>query len=75
MLVDNREGFYRHMKEKGVMVSQVHERNDKHTCMTEYKTFLPTLDKTIGRIVSIPVGYWVGQEQREFIVDAIKQGW
>ena len=75
MLVDDRDGFYRHMKENGIMVSQVHERNDKHTCMREYKTFLPTLDKTIGRIVSIPVGWWLKNEDLEHIVETIKKGW
>lgn len=75
MLVDDRDGFYRWMNECGIVVSQVHERNDKHTCVKEYKTHLPTLDKTIGKIVSIPVGWWVTNEQREYIVDCIKKGW
>jgi len=75
MLVDNRDGFYKWMDECKIAVSQVHERNDKHTCVNEFKTFLPTLDKTIGKIVSIPVGWWVSDEQREYIVDCIKKGW
>ena len=75
MLVDNRDGFYRYMNECGVAVSQVHERNDKHTCVKDYRTALPSLDKTIGKIVSIPVGWWVSDEEREYIVDCIKKGW
>jgi dTDP-4-amino-4,6-dideoxygalactose transaminase len=75
MLVDNRDGFYRYMDECGISVSQVHERNDKHTCVKEYRSALPTLDKVIGNIVSIPVGWWVTNEQREYIVDCIKKGW
>lgn len=75
LLVDNRDGFYRHMNECGVAVSQVHERNDKHTCVKDYRTALPSLDKTIGKIVSIPVGWWVSDEEREYIVDCIKKGW
>lgn len=75
MLVDNRDGFYRWMDECGISVSQVHERNDKHTCVAEYRSFLPTLDKTIGNVVSIPVGWWVTNEQREYIADCIKKGW
>ena len=74
-LVNNRDDFYRWMNECGIVVSQVHERNDKHTCVKDYKTHLPTLDKTIGKIVSIPVGWWVSDEQREYIVDCIKKGW
>ena len=75
MLVENRDGFYKWMDECGISVSQVHERNDKHTCVKEYRTALPSLDKNIGKIVSIPVGWWVTPEQREYITDCIKKGW
>ena len=75
MLVDDRDGFYKWMKECGIVVSQVHERNDKHTCVRDYSTPLPTLDKTIGKIVSIPVGWWVTDADREYIVNCIKKGW
>jgi dTDP-4-amino-4,6-dideoxygalactose transaminase len=75
MLVENRDGFYRWMKECKIVVSQVHERNDKHTCVREFSSALPTLDKTIGKIVSIPVGWWVTAEDREYIADCIKKGW
>jgi dTDP-4-amino-4,6-dideoxygalactose transaminase len=75
MLVDDRDGFYKHMKDCGIVVSQVHERNDKHTCVSEYKSSLPTLDKIISKVVSIPVGWWVTDEDRQYIVDCIKKGW
>jgi len=75
MLVDDRDGFYKWMKKCGIVVSQVHERNDKHSCVKEFRSTLPTLDKTIGKIVSIPVGWWVTKEEREYIVDCIKTGW
>jgi dTDP-4-amino-4,6-dideoxygalactose transaminase len=75
LLVENREGFMKHMADNGISVSQVHERNDKHTCVQEFKSNLPTLEKIIGKIVSIPVGWWVTEEQREYIVKTIKKGW
>lgn len=75
MLVENRDGFYKWMDECKISVSQVHERNDKHTCVKEYRTALPELDRTIGKIVSIPVGWWITSEQREYISDCIKKGW
>ena len=75
MLVENRDGFYKHMKDCGIVVSQVHERNDKHTCVQEYRTQLPALDAIIGKVVSIPVGWWVTDEEREYIVNCIKKGW
>ena len=75
MLVDDRPGFYRWMKECNITVSQVHERNDKHSGLQHFKTELPVLDRTIGKVVSIPVGWWVTEEQREYIVGCIKKGW
>jgi len=73
--VENRDKFYKWMDECKITVSQVHERNDKHTCVREYRSPLPTLDATIGKIVSIPVGWWITPEEREYIVECIKKGW
>jgi len=75
LLVDDRASFYEHMKQCGITVSQVHERNDKHSCVAEFKTDLPNLEATISKVVSIPVGWWVTDEQREYIVECIKKGW
>jgi dTDP-4-amino-4,6-dideoxygalactose transaminase len=75
MLVEDRDGFYKWMKECNIVVSQVHERNDKHTAVRDYISHLPVLDNTIPKIVSIPVGWWVTNEEREYIVDCIKKGW
>jgi dTDP-4-amino-4,6-dideoxygalactose transaminase len=73
--VEDRDGFYKWMDKCKIAVSQVHERNDKHTCVREYRTSLPNLDKTIDKIVSIPVGWWITPEERKYIVDCIKKGW
>lgn len=75
MLVENRDGFYKHMKDCGIVVSQVHERNDKHTAVKEFRSPLPTLDRVLPKVVSIPVGWWVTPEERQYIVDCIKKGW
>ena len=75
LLVEDRDKFMKHMKECNIVVSQVHERNDKHSCVREFKTSLPTLDKTIRKVVSIPVGWWITEEEREYIVNCIKKGW
>ncbi len=73
--VDDRPSFYKHMEECGITVSQVHARNDKHSCMSDFQLELPNLDKTINKVVSIPVGWWVTKKQTKYIVDCIKKGW
>ena len=75
MLVDHKDEFMKHMKECGIMVSQVHERNDIHSCVKEYRTHLPSLDWITPRLISIPVGWWVSEKDRRYIVDCIKKGW
>ena len=74
-LVDRKDDFMNHMKKCDIMVSQVHERNDIHSCVKEFNAHLPSLDKITPRLISIPVGWWVTEEDREYIVSSIKQGW
>ncbi len=73
--VDRRDDFMKKMEKKGIMVSRVHERNDKHTCVSDYRCALPTLDKVVNEMICIPNGWWVTKEEREYIVDCIKEGW
>lgn len=73
--VDRRDDFIKKMKESGIACSRVHERNDIHTCVKEYITHLPTLDRVVKEMVCIPVGWWVTSEDRQYIVDCIKKGW
>lgn len=73
--VDDRDGFARKLEEAGVMVSQVHERNDVYTCVREYASVLPGLDSVSERMISIPVGWWLSEEDRAHIVSTIRSGW
>jgi dTDP-4-amino-4,6-dideoxygalactose transaminase len=75
MLVEDRDEFQKMMESKGIMTSQVHQRNDIHSCVKEYRSILPNLDKLENRIISIPVGWWVTEKDRKYIVETIKQGW
>ena len=73
LLVDDRSDFYKYMDSCGITVSQVHARNDQHTCVREFISPLPKLDRTINKVVSIPVGWWVSKEQRNYITNCINE--
>jgi len=73
--VERQQDFMNKMKECNIMVSRVHERNDIHSCMSEFRTDLPNLDKLVKEMICIPVGWWVTPEDRQYIVDCIKDGW
>jgi len=75
VLVDKRSEFCYSMGSKGIAVSRVHERNDKHNFSKEFRCELPMLDYIASRMISIPVGWWVTRENREYIVESIKKGW
>lgn len=71
----NATDFNRKMKEHGIHTNHVHERNDKYSCVREFKAALPALDQLDNKISCIPVGWWVTPEDREYIVDKINEGW
>jgi dTDP-4-amino-4,6-dideoxygalactose transaminase len=68
VLVDDKGKFIEHMKQNNIMVSQVHQRNDIHSCFKEFKTNLLNLDYIENHIVCIPVGWWLSENDRNHIV-------
>ena len=64
--------FIEFMKERGVMVSQVHQRNDVHTCFEEFKTPLPNLDALEKEMVCIPCGWWTSKADVHEMLDYMR---
>jgi perosamine synthetase len=75
MKVEKREDFVRMMTEQGIMVSELHKRNDFHSIFNESKVVLPNVDEFTAKMVHIPCGWWVNNEDRERMVSIIKNGW
>lgn len=73
--VDNRDGFVKKLKEAGIAASRVHDRNDKHECIKEYRSILPGTDEVCSDMICIPSGWWISEEERGFIADTIRKGW
>lgn len=73
VLVDDPATFIPLMKARGVHTSPVHVRNDVHSCFAESRAPLPGVDAFVARQVSIPVGAWVSDEDRETIMNAIEE--
>lgn len=64
--------FIEYMKNQGIVVSQVHARNDTHTVCASFRTHLPNLDRVEKTFISIPVGWWVERKQLQHCVSSIK---
>ncbi len=75
LFVERRADFMRAMADRDVTVSQVHARNDTHTMFRDFKAPLPGVDEFTSKHVCIPIGFWVGPQEREHIVNSIRAGW
>jgi dTDP-4-amino-4,6-dideoxygalactose transaminase len=64
--------FMEKMGENGIMVSQVHNRNDINSCVSQYSEPLPNLDILEQQLVCIPVGWWVSEKDTKYICDTIE---
>ncbi len=72
ILVEKKAEFIEYMKEKGISCSQVHQRNDVHTCFSEFKSNLPILDEYEKKVVCVPVGWWLEEKDILYICDQIR---
>lgn len=75
LFVDRRAEFMAAMADRGVSVSQVHARNDRHTMFRDSLSPLPGVEAFTRDMVCIPIGFWVGENERRHIVDSIRAGW
>ena len=67
-----RDEFKRYMEGSGVMVSQVHARNDKHTAYDYDSGPLFGAASFVSQQINIPCGWWLSPEDINRIVSAIK---
>lgn len=66
-----RDQFAEELRNKGVACSKVHSRNDEHPCMP-HDQILSGVDAWYRTQLSIPVGSWVTEEDRQYVVQSIK---
>lgn len=72
--LNNRNDIMLKLKNNGIMSSRVHERNDKHSCMSKYKCLLPNLDYLTQHMLCIPVGWWITEDELKLITKIINEG-
>lgn len=75
MKVEDRDNFCRMMESKGITASPLHHRNDTHSIFNGSRRELPGMEEWYAKFVHIPCGWWIDNETREIIVNAIKGGW
>jgi dTDP-4-amino-4,6-dideoxygalactose transaminase len=73
--VADRQSFRRKLADAGITTGLLGRRNDAHTCVAAYRTELPGLDSVDDRVVYLPAGWWLSDEDRELIATTIRSGW
>lgn len=68
---NNRDELMQKLKEEGIMSSKVHSRNDTHSMFSRFKRDLPGVEEFNRTHLCIPVGWWVTEEDREFIAKKV----
>lgn len=70
--VSNRDWVMTKLKEDGIAASKVHARNDLHSMFKEfYDPNLPGVESFNSTHLCIPVGWWVTNEDREYIAEKV----
>lgn len=75
VLVERRDELSRMLTSRGIGNSLAHKRNDLHTLFSSSKSDLPGLDYFYSRMLHIPCGWWLSDEDREFIAQTLRAGW
>jgi perosamine synthetase len=75
VLAERRDDLSRYLTECGIGNSQAHRRNDLHSIFSTSRRPLPGLDAFYSKMIHLPCGWWLSDEDRESIADAIRRGW
>jgi len=75
VLAERRDDLARALAARGIGCSMSHRRNDAHSVFAASRRELPGVDAWSSRMLHIPCGWWVGDAERERIVQALRAGW
>lgn len=69
----NKTGFIDFMTKRNIMVSQVHNRNDHHSCISNSRVSLPNLDILEKDIICVPAGWWLSDQEKDHVLSSIEE--
>tara|TARA_B100000029_G_scaffold398333_1_gene396796 strand:+ start:720 stop:1826 length:1107 start_codon:yes stop_codon:yes gene_type:complete len=76
ILIENRSGLEKKLKENRIESSQVHYRNDRYTIFSNYRQGqLPNMDDIEDNYLVLPLHSKVSLDDVDMICDVIKSGW
>lgn len=75
LLVERRDDLIRKLVANGIGAQRLHMRNDNYSCFGGRQRELPGVAEFDAGTLSIPCGWWVGEAERERIVECVRTGW
>lgn len=74
LLAEDSDEVERCLNSNGIYASKLHRPNHLHSIFESYRRPLPGLENFYQRLVHIPCGWWVSDEDREHISSLIRRG-
>lgn len=75
MLAERRDDLIRKLNSHGIGAQRLHLRNDGFSCFGGKALVLPGTEVFDSHNISIPCGWWIGEQEQERVVQCIKDGW
>lgn len=75
MLAERRDDLIRKLNSNRIGAQRLHLRNDGFTCFGHQPANLPGTALFDSHNISIPCGWWIGEQERERVVQCISSGW
>jgi dTDP-4-amino-4,6-dideoxygalactose transaminase len=73
ILVDDRVDFIDHMTNNDIQCDRVHVRNDEYSVFGGKREDLKNLKEFDSNLVNIPVGWWLSQENLNYITEIVNK--
>jgi len=73
VLVEDKQKFKDYLEANGIASDVAHVRNDEYSCFEEFRLPLPGLDEFSRKMLNIPCGWWLSEEDRDKIVKVVNK--
>jgi perosamine synthetase len=74
LLSDHASDIEKALNASGILASKLARPNNLHSIFRDANKPLPGLDNFYRRLLHVPCGWWVTEEERQQIVDIVKKG-
>lgn len=75
LCAERRDDLIRKLLSHGIGAQRLHLRNDGYSCFDGGARQLPGVAAFDAQNLSLPCGWWVGDEERERVAECLRSGW